>query len=100
MTLDGSEVSTARELVEDDSPDWKIAKLAEQLEVKKHNWKMTNPDKQFPGEVIVQSDQNVDFKIIKKVMYSVRPGRLPQRPLRGEPEGRRGDRLAGHASTR
>ena len=35
----------------------------------KHNWKLTNPDKQFPGEVIVQADQNVDFKIIKKVMY-------------------------------
>jgi biopolymer transport protein ExbD len=70
VTLDGSEVSTARELLEDDNPDWKIAKLTEQLEVKKHNWKMTNPDKQFPGTVIVQSDQNVDFKIIKKVMYS------------------------------
>jgi biopolymer transport protein ExbB len=70
VTLDGSEVSTARELKDDDSPDWKIAKLSEQLEVKKHNWKLTNPDKQFPGEVIVQADQNVDFKIIKKVMYS------------------------------
>jgi len=70
VTLDGSEVSTARELLEDDSPDWKIAKLTEQLEVKKHNWKLTNPDRQFPAEVIVQSDQNVDFKIIKKVMYS------------------------------
>ena len=31
---------------------------------------MTNPDKQFPGGVIVQCDQNVDFKVIKKVMYS------------------------------
>jgi biopolymer transport protein ExbB/TolQ/biopolymer transport protein ExbD len=70
VTLDGHEVSTARELKDDESPDWKIAKLTEQLEVKKHNWKLTNPDKQFPGEVIVQADQNVDFKIIKKVMYS------------------------------
>ncbi len=70
VTLDGTEVSTARDLLEDDSPDWKIAKLTEQLEVKKHNWKMTNPDRQFPGEVIIQSDQNVDFKIIKKIMYS------------------------------
>jgi biopolymer transport protein ExbB len=70
ITLDGSEVSTAKEVREDDSPDWKIAKLTEQLEVKKHNWKLTNPDKPFPGEVIVQADQNVDFKIIKKVMYS------------------------------
>ena len=70
VTLDGSEVSTARELLEDDSPDWKIAKLTEQLEVSKHTWKQSNPDQQFPGEVIVQSDQNVDFKIIKKIMYS------------------------------
>jgi biopolymer transport protein ExbB/TolQ/biopolymer transport protein ExbD len=70
IALDGSEVSTALELLEDDSPDWKIAKLTEQLEVKKHNWKLTNPDRQFPGEVIIQSDQNVDFKIIKKIMYS------------------------------
>ena len=70
VTLDGSEVSTARELMEDDSPDWKIAKLTEELEKSKHNWKLSNPDRQFPGEVIVQSDQNVDFKIIKKIMYS------------------------------
>jgi len=70
VTLDGSEVSTARELMEDDSPDWKIAKLTEELEKRKHQWKLTNPDRQFPGEVIVQSDQNVDFKIIKKIMYS------------------------------
>lgn len=70
VTLDGFEVSTAKELRDDDSQDWKIAKLTEQLEVKKHNWKLTNQDKQFPGEVIVQADQNVDFKIIKKVMYS------------------------------
>ncbi len=70
VTLDGNEVSTARELMEDDSPDWKIAKLVETLDVQKHQWKLSNPDRQFPGEVIVQSDQNVDFKIIKKIMYS------------------------------
>lgn len=70
ITLDGHEISTAQELLEDNSPDWKIGKLTDKLEVSKQNWKMTNPDKQFPGEVIVQADQNVDFKIIKKVMYS------------------------------
>jgi len=70
VTLDGSEVATAQELLEDDSPDWKIPKLTEELDRKKHNWKLTNPDRQFPGEVIIQADQNTDFKIIKKVMYS------------------------------
>ena len=70
VTLEGSEVATARDLLEDDSPDWKIAKLTEQLEVHKNNWKVTHPNENFPGEIIMQIDQNVDFKIIKKVMYS------------------------------
>lgn len=70
VTLEGQEVSTARELLEDTGPDWKIAKLTEQLEVMKNNWKVTNPDKPWEGKLIIQSDQNVDFKIIKKVMYS------------------------------
>lgn len=74
VTLDtgmgGKEVSTARELIEDDGPDWKIPKLTEQLLVMKNNWKVTNPNKPFLGELIVQADRNVNFKIIKKVMYS------------------------------
>lgn len=70
ITLDGSEVSTAREIKDDESPDWKIAKLTAQLEKKQHDWKLTNPTTPFPGIIIVQSDQQIDFKIIKKVMYS------------------------------
>ena len=31
---------------------------------------MTHPDENFPGELILQVDQFVDFKIIKKVIYS------------------------------
>lgn len=71
VTLDGSEVATVRELVDDESPDWKIAKLSEQLEVKKHNWQMTNPGRSFPGEVIVESDRTITFKVLKKIVYSV-----------------------------
>ncbi|MCK5797798.1 MAG: MotA/TolQ/ExbB proton channel family protein, partial [Deltaproteobacteria bacterium] len=70
VTLENREVSTARELLEDTGPDWKIAKLTEQLERMKANWKITNPDKPWLGKLIIQADQNVDFKIIKKVMYS------------------------------
>jgi biopolymer transport protein ExbB/TolQ/biopolymer transport protein ExbD len=70
VTLDGHEVSTAKEVRDDDGADWKIERLTRQLEAKKHNWKVTHPDAQFPGEVIVQADRSVDFKIIKKVMYS------------------------------
>ncbi len=70
VTVDGSEVATLRELMEDDSPDWKIYKLTEQLEVKKHNWKLTNPDKVFPGDLIIEADRDISFKAIKKVVYS------------------------------
>ena len=70
ITIDGSDVTNARDLIEDDSPDWKIAKLTDELQKKKQKWKQYNADEQFPGEVIIQSDQNVDFKIIKKIIYS------------------------------
>jgi biopolymer transport protein ExbB/TolQ/biopolymer transport protein ExbD len=70
VTLDGFEVSTAKEVRDDDGPDWRIERLMRQLEAKKHSWRVTHPDAQFPGEVIVQADRSVDFKIIKKVMYS------------------------------
>ena len=71
VTLENREVSTARELLEDvGGRDWKIAKLTESLERMKENWKKTNPEKPWLGRLIVQCDQNVDFKIIKKVMYS------------------------------
>ena len=70
VTLDGCEVATVRELQDDSNPDWLVARLREQLEVHKHNWKVLNPDGQFPGEAIVLADRNVGFRVIKKVFYS------------------------------
>ena len=70
VTLEGSEVSTAKDLLDDSGPDWKISKLTEQLQIHKNNWKVTHPNESFPGELIMLVDQNVNFKIIKKVMYS------------------------------
>jgi biopolymer transport protein ExbD len=69
VTLEGSAVAAVSEL-RDDSPDWLIAKLREQLEVHKHNWKLCHPDEQFEREVIVLADRDVDFKVIKKVFYT------------------------------
>ena len=89
VTLDGSEVSTVREILADDSPDWKIAKLAEQLEVKKHNWQLTNPDQRFPGEVIVHADKRVTFKVLKQIIYSVGLAGYPHLQLVAEQERRR-----------
>ena len=70
ITLEGAEVATAQELLDDINPDWKIAKLTEQLEISKNNWKVTHPNEEFQGELIIQADENVDFAVLKKVMYS------------------------------
>lgn len=72
VTLDGKEVASVRELMESENPDWKIARLTEDLEVLKHNCKLLHPDDadQVCTQVIVQSDRKVEFKVMKKVMYS------------------------------
>jgi biopolymer transport protein ExbD len=36
----------------------------------KNNFKLLHPSDPFSGMVIVQADKGVDFKVIKKVMYS------------------------------
>jgi biopolymer transport protein ExbB len=70
VALEGREVATVAELDEDTGPDWKIPKLTTQLEHRKNRWNQTNPDRPFEGRVIVQCDQDIDFRVIKKIMYS------------------------------
>ncbi|MCB9557700.1 MAG: MotA/TolQ/ExbB proton channel family protein [Deltaproteobacteria bacterium] len=70
ITLEGAEVARANELMADEGPDWKIVRLVENLETYKANWKQTHPNQDFKGELILTVDENVDFKVIKKVMYS------------------------------
>jgi biopolymer transport protein ExbD len=72
VTLDGREVVSVRELVESESPDWKIPRLTEDLETNKHNCKLLHPDDAdtMCTFVIVQSDKKVEFKALKKIMYS------------------------------
>jgi len=72
VTLDGRDVATVRELVDSDSPDWKITRLTEGLEEFKHNCKLLHPDDadQMCSFVIVQADQKIEFKALKKIMYS------------------------------
>ncbi len=70
VTLDGRMVANADQLNQDNSADWKITDLHDQLVTLKNNYKLLHPSENFAGTVIVQADKNVDFKIVKKVMYS------------------------------
>ncbi len=71
VTLDGFEVATVSEIVgEENGVDWKINKMVEALEVKKHNWLLGSPGQPFPGQLIIAADQEASFAVIKKVIYS------------------------------
>jgi biopolymer transport protein ExbD len=70
VTLDGRPVADSGELNADNSADQKITKLHDELVTLKNNYKLLHPSDEFKGMVIVQADRNVDFKVVKKVMYS------------------------------
>jgi len=70
VTLDGRPVADAGELNAENTADWKITKLHDELVTLKNNYKLLHPSDEFKGMVIVQADRNVDFKVVKKVMYS------------------------------
>lgn len=72
VTLDGAQVATADELTKDSATgDFKIAELHDKLVTLKNNYKLLHPGEDFNGIAIIQSDKQVEFKAIKKVMYSV-----------------------------
>src|ERR1044072_3814477 len=72
VTLDGSQVATTDDLSKDSATgDFKIAELHDKLVTLKNNYKVLHPSEEFNGIAIVQSDKNVEFKALKKVMYSI-----------------------------
>ena len=71
VTLNGEPKADATELNKDSSVDWKIPQLHDDLVVLKNNFKLLHPNPEdWKGLVIVQADKSVDFKVVKKVMYT------------------------------
>src|SRR3954466_13280834 len=71
VTLDGSQVATADDLMKDSATgDFKIAELHDRLVTLKNNSKLLHPNQDFNGVTIIQADKGVEFKALKKVMFS------------------------------
>src|SRR3954466_6183170 len=70
VTLDGRMVANADQLNAENTADWKITDLHDQLVTLKNNYKLLHPSENFAGMVIVQADRGVDFKVVKKVLYT------------------------------
>ncbi len=69
VTLDGSRVADSNTLLQSAQVD-RIEPLIQNLETLKRNWSILHPAKEFPGAVILQADEAIDYRIIKKVMFS------------------------------
>ena len=71
VTLNGAQVASGDELAKDSATgDAKITELHDQLVTLKNNYKLLHPTENFNGIAIVQADKGVEFKALKKVMYS------------------------------
>jgi biopolymer transport protein ExbD len=73
VTLDGKQVATMDELMQDTNAggDYKLSELHDTLVTLKNNYKLLHPSEEFNGIAIIQSDRQVEFKALRKVMYSV-----------------------------
>lgn len=48
----------------------RIEQLVQDLETMRRNWSVLHPREPFQGTVILQADRNIDFRVVKKVMFS------------------------------
>ncbi|MCZ6806445.1 MAG: biopolymer transporter ExbD [Deltaproteobacteria bacterium] len=69
ITLDGSRVADTQTLAATAQVD-RIEPLIQGLETEKRKWETIHPSEPFPGQVIVQADRDIDFRVVKKVMFS------------------------------
>jgi biopolymer transport protein ExbD len=69
VTLDGRRVADTKTL-ETDAKVERIEPLVENLQTLKRNWSMLHPQEPFHGMVVMQADEKIDYRVIKKVMFS------------------------------
>lgn len=69
ITLDGTRVADTQTQGQSAQVD-RIEPLIAGLEAEKRKWETIHPSEAFAGQVIVQADRNIDFRVVKKVMFS------------------------------
>jgi biopolymer transport protein ExbD len=69
ITLDGARVADTQTQGQSAQVD-RIEPLIQGLEAEKRKWETIHPSEPFGGQVIVQADRNIDFRVVKKVMFS------------------------------
>ena len=70
MTIEGRHVADTRALLERTELE-RIEPLVRDLEIQRNNWAMLHPQDDFTGHVVVQAGRDVDYRAIRKVLFSV-----------------------------
>ncbi len=69
VTLQGRRIADTKTLSANPQLE-RIDRLVQDLETIKRNWSIQNPSKPFHNEVVIQADEKVDFRVMKKVLFS------------------------------
>jgi biopolymer transport protein ExbD len=69
ITLDGRRMADTRTLAQEARVE-RLEQLIQDLETLKRNWSILHPTEPFSGTVILQADVGIDFRVIKKIMFS------------------------------
>jgi biopolymer transport protein ExbD len=69
VMLDGRRMADTATLAADPKVE-RIEPLIADLETLKRNWSILHPQEPFPGKVIMQADVSIDYRVIKKLMFS------------------------------
>jgi len=69
VTLDGRRMADTATLAADPKVE-RIEQMIQDLETLKRNWSILHPQEPFPGNLIMQADVSIDFRVIKKLMFS------------------------------
>lgn len=70
VTIDGRRVADTRALMADGRLE-RVEPLVRDLEVARDNYGVLHPGETFPGQVVVQASRDVDYRAIRKVLFSV-----------------------------
>jgi biopolymer transport protein ExbD len=68
VAIEGVKVGESEEITKD--PDLRIPGLTDKLQEMRKVDEMMHPGQPFRGEIIINADQNVDFKLVRKVMFA------------------------------
>jgi biopolymer transport protein ExbD len=69
ITLDGRRMADTRTLAAEAQVE-RMEQLIQDLDTLKRNWSILHPSEPFAGTVILQADISIDFRVIKKIMFS------------------------------